>query len=232
MGFYPPTENPCVMMRENLNTESCEYIVVYQDDLYIASPMPEDILNILQNKYKININQDIYLGSEYPVDPGGKMICQLRQYLEKLYINVTVLFNDKLSKDQKFPLKIMRILITKDNLTLIHNEITDENLYDYQQKENRQNYTMGVALDYFLMKRHLNDDKQFKFLQDGSNRILSKAQILLVLKSHKLLSTLHVTHQSAYFKYSFHQVELKFERISRIHQLLKKLSSEHNLIFC
>ena len=26
------------------------------------------------------------------------------------------------------------------------------------------------------MKRHLNDDKQFKFLQEGSNRILSKAQ--------------------------------------------------------
>ena len=181
MGFYPPTENPCVMMRENLNTESCEYIVVYQDDLYIASPMPEDILNILQNKYKININQDIYLGSEYPINPGGTMICQLRQYLEKLYTNVTVLFNDKLPKDLKFSLKIMRILITKDNLTLIHNEITDENLYDYQEKENRQSYTMIVALDYFLMKRHLNDDKQFKFLQDGSNRILSKAQIHLVL---------------------------------------------------
>ena len=45
MGFYPPTENPCVMMRENLKTKCCEYIVVYQDDLYIASPTPEAILN-------------------------------------------------------------------------------------------------------------------------------------------------------------------------------------------
>ena len=56
MGFYPPTENPCVVMRENLKTKSSEYLVVYQDDLYIASQTPEEILNILQNKYKININ--------------------------------------------------------------------------------------------------------------------------------------------------------------------------------
>ena len=58
MGFYPPTENPCVMMRDNLKTKSSEYIVIYQDDLYIASPTPEAILNILQDKYKININPD------------------------------------------------------------------------------------------------------------------------------------------------------------------------------
>ena len=55
------------------------------------------------------------------------------------------------------------------------------------------------------------------------NRILSKAQILWVLSSHELLSTLHVTHQSTYFIYSFHQVEFKFERILTIHQL--KLST-------
>ena len=61
MGFYPPTENPCVMMRENLKTKCCEHIVIYQDDLYIASPTPETILNILQNKYKLNINPDFYL---------------------------------------------------------------------------------------------------------------------------------------------------------------------------
>ena len=36
MGFYPPTENPCVMIRENLITKSSEYRVIYQDDLYIA----------------------------------------------------------------------------------------------------------------------------------------------------------------------------------------------------
>ena len=64
MCFYPTTENPCLMMRENFKTKCCEYIVVYQDDLYIASPTPEDILNILQNMYKININPEFYQGSK------------------------------------------------------------------------------------------------------------------------------------------------------------------------
>ena len=65
MGFYPPTENPCVMMRENLKTKCCQYMAVYQDDLYIASPTPEAILNTLENKYKPNINPDFYLGAKY-----------------------------------------------------------------------------------------------------------------------------------------------------------------------
>ena len=81
MGFYPPTENPCVMMRENLK-KGCEYIAVYQDDLCIASPTSEAIPNTLENKYKLNFNPDSYLGSNYPNDPGLAIICQLRKYLE------------------------------------------------------------------------------------------------------------------------------------------------------
>ena len=53
------------MMRENLKTKNTEYIVIYQDNLYIASQTPEEILNILQDKYKININPDFFLGSNY-----------------------------------------------------------------------------------------------------------------------------------------------------------------------
>ena len=105
MGFYPPTDNPCVMMRENLKAKCCEYIAVYQDDLYIASPTPEAILNTLENKYKVNINPDSYLGAKYPNDSGGTMICQLRKYIEKLYINVTSFFNDNPPQDLKIFLK-------------------------------------------------------------------------------------------------------------------------------
>ena len=53
----------------------------------------------------------------------------------------------------------------------------------------------------------------------------------LVLYTHELLSTLHITHQSAYFKYSFHKLKFEFERISRIQQLLQMLSSQQNLVF-
>ena len=72
MGSYPTTENPCVMMRENHKTKSCEYINIYQNELYIAPATLEEILHILQDKYKIKINPDVY---NFPHDPGGTMIC-------------------------------------------------------------------------------------------------------------------------------------------------------------
>ena len=62
MGCYVTTENPNLMMRENHNTQSCEYIIICQDGLYIASTTPEEILHMLKDKYKINIYlQDIHM---------------------------------------------------------------------------------------------------------------------------------------------------------------------------
>ena len=49
MGFYCPTENPNVMMRENHKTKSSEYIIIYQNYLCIASTTPEEILHMLQD---------------------------------------------------------------------------------------------------------------------------------------------------------------------------------------
>ena len=81
MGFYVTTENPNLMMRENHKTKSSEYIFICQDDLNIASITPEKFLNMLKDKYKINI----YLQGKYPHDPGGRDIFQIKEYLEKLY---------------------------------------------------------------------------------------------------------------------------------------------------
>ena len=75
------TENPNVRMRENHKTKSSEYIFICQDDLYIASTTPEEIFNMLKDKYKIKI----YLQGKYPHDPGGRDICQIKEYLEQLY---------------------------------------------------------------------------------------------------------------------------------------------------
>ena len=36
MGFYHTTENPCIKMRVNHKTKSCECIIIYQDELDIA----------------------------------------------------------------------------------------------------------------------------------------------------------------------------------------------------
>ena len=75
MGFCHTTENPCVMMRANHNTKSCECIIIHQDDIYIASSTLQEILHIKKDKYKIKINSNDYLESNFPYDPGGTMIC-------------------------------------------------------------------------------------------------------------------------------------------------------------
>ena len=75
MGFYHTTENPCVIMRANHKTKSCECIILHQDELYIASSTIQEILHIVKEKYNIKINSNVYQGSDFPYDPGGTMIC-------------------------------------------------------------------------------------------------------------------------------------------------------------
>ena len=75
IGFYHTTENPCVMMRVNHKTKSCECIIIHQDEIYIASSTVQGILHIVKDKYKIKINPHEYQGSNFPYDPGGTMIC-------------------------------------------------------------------------------------------------------------------------------------------------------------
>ena len=75
MGFYQPTENPCVIMRANHKTKSCECIIIHQDELYIATSTIQEILHIIKEEYKIKINSNVYQGSDFPYDPGGTMIC-------------------------------------------------------------------------------------------------------------------------------------------------------------
>ena len=65
MGFYPTAENPCVMMRVNHKTKSCECIIIHQDELYIASNTLQEILHIVKDKYKIKNNPNDYQGSNF-----------------------------------------------------------------------------------------------------------------------------------------------------------------------
>ena len=48
MGFYHTAENPCVMMRVNHKTKSCECIIIHQDELYIATSTLQEILHIVK----------------------------------------------------------------------------------------------------------------------------------------------------------------------------------------
>ena len=102
---------------------SCEYIIIYQNELYIASTTLEEILYIAQDKHKIKINLNVYLGSNFPHDPRGTMICW-RKYIEKLYAKVNILFKDKFPIDLHIAFEIIKLVIKKGNLNLIHNKNT------------------------------------------------------------------------------------------------------------
>ena len=132
MGFYVTTENPNVVMRENHNTQSSEYIIICQDGLYIVSTTPEEILYMLKDKYKINI----YLQDKFPHDPGGKYNYQIKEYLEHLYENMNILFNNKFPTELHTELHIIKLLIEKRNLNLIHNKNTYQ-LFDHLSKKRK-----------------------------------------------------------------------------------------------
>ena len=70
MGFYHTTENPCVIMRADHQTKSCECIIIHQDELYIASNTLQEILHIMKEEYKIKIISNDYQESNFPYDPG------------------------------------------------------------------------------------------------------------------------------------------------------------------
>ena len=63
-----------------------EYIAVYVDDLCIAAQ--EELVSILKSKYQLKIKADgpltYHLGADYFHDPDGTMVCQPKNYIEKL----------------------------------------------------------------------------------------------------------------------------------------------------
>ena len=129
MGFYATTENPNMMMRENHTTQSSEYIIIYEDELYIvALHLKKFFADVIKDKYKINI----YLQDKYPHDPGGRYIyqCHIKQDLEKLYVNDNVLLNNKLLTDLYISFQIIKLLIKRGNLNFIHNQNTYEHFHD------------------------------------------------------------------------------------------------------
>ena len=120
MGLFPQTENPNVMMRENIKRKASEYIIIYHDEIYIASTIPQESFHMLQDKYKINI----YLESNFPHDPGGRNIYQIKKYHEKVYANVNILIKHNIPQDLYISFQIIKLLNMEGNLNLIHNKNT------------------------------------------------------------------------------------------------------------
>ena len=66
---------------------------------------------MLKDKYKINI----YLQDKYPPDPGGRDIYhyQIKEYMEHLYENMNIIFNNKFPMDLHTEFQIIKLLIEK-----------------------------------------------------------------------------------------------------------------------
>ena len=98
--------------------------------MFIVSTTPDEILHILKDKYKINI----YLQDKYPHDPGGKDNYQIKEYLEHLYENMNILFKNKYPTDLYIAFKIIKLLIEKGYLNLIHNKNSYEHFNHLSRK--------------------------------------------------------------------------------------------------
>ena len=80
--------------------------------IVIVSITPDEISHMLEDKYKINI----YLQDKYPHDPGREDKYQIKEYLEHLYENINILFNNKFPMDLHTEFHIIKLLIEKGNL--------------------------------------------------------------------------------------------------------------------
>ena len=59
---------------------------------------------------------------KYPHDPGRTEQYQIKEYLDHLYENMNILLNNNLPTDSHSEFGIIKLLIEKENLNLIHNK--------------------------------------------------------------------------------------------------------------
>ena len=113
MDFKPSRADQCLWLKKNFKINLYEYITVYVDDLCIATQDAKELTNILKTKYQLKVKGDgpltYHLGADYYHDPDGTMVCQPKEYIEKLKeTNIRLLIQNHL-KVLKHPLRKMII---------------------------------------------------------------------------------------------------------------------------
>ena len=155
MGFYCTTENPCVLMRINHKTKSCECIIIHQDELYIASNTLQEILHIVKDKYKIKINPNDYQESNFPYSRRnsdllkaiyGNIICNLN-VIHKKYTYQHYIYQIYQSKHY---LLHINIPIYKKEENLIHDFI-QETSYNKMRSE----YCIMGSINRAMKMKHI-----------------------------------------------------------------------------
>ena len=105
MKVLPSKSDPCIWLRKAPNLRCYQNIVVYVDDLYIASETPS---TIFKTKYHLKVKGDgklnYHLGAHYFEDLDGTFVSQPRKYIDKLADTYKRLFNYEPPKGYKTPL--------------------------------------------------------------------------------------------------------------------------------
>ena len=106
MGFFASKADPDVWMREIDGIY--EYIAVYVDDLAIASKKPQEIIDILTDKFKYKLKGvgpiKFHLGCDFGRDPDGTMYFGPRKYISKMMDAFEQMFGEK-PTEAKTPLE-------------------------------------------------------------------------------------------------------------------------------
>jgi len=97
MGFVPSKAERDIWMRDK--GDHYEYIVVYVDDLGIASKKPSEIINELENRYGFKLKGtgpiNFHLGCDYFRDKHGVLCFAPKKYVEKMVDTYTRIFGQK-----------------------------------------------------------------------------------------------------------------------------------------
>ena len=107
LGFKPCKADPCVWLAEMKN--KYEYIAIYVDDLLIASEKPQQIVQDLNEKFKLKIKDDgpliYHLGCDYKPDKDGTLAAQLTKYINKILESYKKMFPNENFLIVKSPLE-------------------------------------------------------------------------------------------------------------------------------
>ena len=87
MGFTPSKADPCIWMRVKQKLKCYEYVATYVDDLCVAAPNPDKIIQTLKEDYKLKVKVDgplsHHLGADFTRDKDKTLVCQPKKFIDR-----------------------------------------------------------------------------------------------------------------------------------------------------
>ena len=95
-------------MRENKTLKCYEYLAIYVDDLFIAAQDPDQIIQSLKEDFKLKVKGDgplsHHIGADYTWDKDNTLVCQPKNYIERLAESYHSIIKQNPPKNMRTPL--------------------------------------------------------------------------------------------------------------------------------